>query len=76
MYKVVTTWTVHCIDLVHQTLAGILNLAGPPLLGLLASCVDTTMVMVVLGASLVIGAIPLFLASIVSCWRRRDVILV
>jgi len=48
-----------------QTLAGLLNLAGPPLLGLLASRVDTSTVMLVLGASLVSGAAPLALASII-----------
>ena len=70
-----------------QTLAGVLNLAGPPLLGLLASRLatgahsshppkvsiiiktlssrlDTGTVMLVLGASLVLGAAPLALASI------------
>ena len=53
-----------------QTLAGVLNLAGPPLLGLLASRLDTATVMLVLGASLVLGATPLALASIVrACFR-------
>ena len=53
-----------------QTLAGVLNLAGPPLLGLLASRLDTATVMLVLGASLVLGAAPLALASIVRACVR------
>ena len=79
------------IYVAFQTLAGVLNLAGPPLLGLLASRsdphttinitfklvtsfltititsrFDTATVMLVLGASLTIGAAPLALASIVT----------
>ena len=49
-----------------QTLAGLLNLAGPPLLGLLASHLGTSAVMLVLGASLVLGALPLGVASLVT----------
>ena len=71
--------TIHAA---FQTLAGVLNLVGPPLLGLLASRLETTTitititsrfdtatVMLVLGASLVLGAAPLALASLVS-WAR------
>ena len=51
-----------------QTLAGLLNLAGPPLLGLLASVMSTSLVMMVLGSSLIIGSLPLLFASLViSC---------
>ena len=52
-----------------QTLAGLLNLGGPPLLGLLASLVSTHVVMLVLGASLIIGSVPLTLSSLVRCRR-------
>ena len=52
-----------------QTLAGLLNLGGLPLLGLLASLVSTHVVMLVLGASLIIGSVPLTLSSIVRCRR-------
>ena len=52
-----------------QTLAGILNLAGPPLLGLMASHLSTAHVMMVLGSSLVIGCLPLLISSIVICYR-------
>ena len=52
-----------------QTLAGLLNLGGPPLLGLLASLVSTHVVMIVLGASLIVGSVPLTLSSLVRCRR-------
>ena len=52
-----------------QTLAGLLNLGGPPLLGLLASLVSTQVVMVVLGASLILGSVPLTVSSLVRCRR-------
>ena len=52
-----------------QTLAGLLNLGGPPLLGLLASRVSTHVVMLVLGSSLIIGSVPLTLSSLVRCCR-------
>ena len=48
-----------------QTVAGLLNLAGPPLLALLATRLTTTAVMAFLGASLIVGATPLFIASLV-----------
>ena len=51
-----------------QTMAGLLNLAGPPLLGLLATMLETSYVMLILGLSLIIGSLPLLGSSIVlSC---------
>ena len=55
-----------------QTLAGILNLGGPPLLGAMASMMSTTYVMIVLGSSLIVGSLPLFIASLVSCTRKQN----
>ena len=56
-----------------QTLAGLLNLGGPPLLGLLASRVSTHVVMLVLGSSLIIGSVPLTLSSIFICSRSDKI---
>ena len=56
-----------------QTLAGVLNLAGPPLLGVLVTLMSTSHVMVVLGSSLIIGSLPLFVSSILFCRRKEDV---
>ena len=55
-----------------QTLAGVLNLAAPPLLGLLASLVSTAHVLLVLGASLVLGALPLALSSVLQMCRSSS----
>ena len=52
-----------------QTLAGLLNLAGPPLLGLLASHVSTAHVMLVLGSSLILGSLPLLISSLINLLR-------
>ena len=48
-----------------QTMAGVLNLAGPPLLGMIATMLETSYVMLLLGCSLIIGSLPLLISSIV-----------
>ena len=54
-----------------QTLAGILNLAGPPLLGLIAQLLTTSHVMALLGASLIVGSLPLGLSSVLIAVRAK-----
>ena len=49
-----------------QTVAGVLNLAGPPILGLIAQLLTTSHVMILLGASLIMGSVPLALSSLRS----------
>jgi len=56
-----------------QTMAGLLNLAGPPLLGMLATVLETSYVMLVLGVSLIVGSLPLAVASIVMHFRASSI---
>ena len=56
-----------------QTMAGVLNLAGPPLLGLIATMLETSYVMLLLGCSLIIGSLPLLISSTVMHCKAASI---